>query len=481
MVPIAAVAAALLTLGGAGPAQQGQRPPAAGVEADGIPDDVKERLAEFVLNAESRFAGQEFGLKAPDPGQFRLRIRTPKRSDGIFPGPTIYTAGSAALTLYAHSTEEALNGGGLFDPVFSVLDCAAETTWATRLRPFWYLPAAVRFGIDRHLSQRLLEILDKEAEKDKSAPRWPGAAKPRKGSLESLPADHPLVQDRDRVVELLDRFVKQSSNAELVRILNFSNDNQVSGSKSLEFLTKLLAPVLPEGQKTLLPEVTFATREPWPGPGKNPLGARMNGIGGDASPTQVVLRLAYGEQRTTPTDFVDWNPGGAPTLLFHSPQKGDWTVTGVELCMRRTAGEKDDAADRLFWVLLLDESFHELFRWPFLQTAIPVGKAAWVRLPFASGPELPPAFWYLALEAGDPGPGAKLEFCVRPGALGEHCFLSVPNRKVSELAARVDPTTKAAVPLDFAVFVDLKGRGMDQWTTPAMVLDTLKRWCKPAN
>lgn len=466
MVPTPVVAA-LLLLGGTHPAQQGQRPAAARVDCEGIPDDVKESLAEFVLNAESRLAGPEFGLKAPEPSQFWLRIRTPNRND--FTGPMIYTAGTAALTLYAHSTAEVLNGGGVFDPCLSVLDAAAETTWSTRLRPMWHLPAAVRFGLDRHFSHLLLEILEKEAQKDKNAPRWPGSAKPRKGSLESLPADHPLVQDRDRVVELLDRFVKQNGQAELVRILNFNNDNQVSGTKALEFLTKLLAPVLPEGQKTLLPDAEFATREPWPGPGKTPLAGRMNGIGGDASPTTIAISLSYGEQRTTPTDFVDWNAGGAPTLLFHTPQKGEWTLSAVKLCARRTAGEKDDAANRLFWIVLLDESFHELLRWPLLQSAIPVEKAAWIRVPINASPELSNGFWYLALEAGDPGPGGKLEFCVRPGAAGEHCFRSVPNRKLSGLAA----------PLDFAVIVDLKGRALDQRTTPAQILDTLKRWCKP--
>src|SRR5262249_26606497 len=153
--------------------------------------------------------------------------------------------------------------------------------------------------------------------------------------------------------------------------------------------------------------------------------------------------------------------------LFHSPQKGIWSASGFEICARRTVGAKDDAASRRFWVVLLDESFHELVRWPFAQTAIPVDKAAWVRLPFSSPPELPADFWYVALEAGDPGPGAKLEICVRPGAAGEHCFRSIPNRKLSGLAK----------PVDFALFVDLSGRSLDRWTTPAMLLETLKRWC----
>jgi hypothetical protein len=467
---IAVVAAALLLLGGTSTAQQGARPPSSRVEADGIPEETKAALSSFVLNAQGHLASPEFGLKPPEPAQFWLRIRTPKRNDGIFPGPMIYTAGTAALTLYAHSAAESLNGGGAFDPCFSVLDAVAETGWATRIRAFWHLPAAVRFGLDRHFSQRLLEVLEKEAEKDKGAPRWPGSATPRKGSLESLPPDHPLVADRDRVVDLLDRFAKEpNGQKELLRILTFCSDNQISGSKMLGFLTNLLAPLLADGPKSLLPEVSFATREPWPGPGKNPLAMRMNGLGGDASPTAIQLRLAYGEQRTTPTEFEDWHAGGAPTLLFHSPQAGEWSLTGVEICCRRTAGEKDDAANRLFWIVLLDDSFHELFRWPFLQTAIPLEKAAWVRLPISSPPEFPPAFWFLALDAGDPGPGAKLEICVRPGAAGEHCFRSVPNRKVSGLAA----------PVDYAVYVDSSGRALEPGMTPAIILDTLKRWCKP--
>jgi len=468
---IAAVAAALLLFGGTCRAQQGERPPSSRVDAEGIPEETKVALADFVLAGQRELASAEFGLKPPEPAQFWFRIRTPKRSDAIFPGPMIYTAGSAALTLYAHSPAEVLNGGGAFDPCFSVLDAVAETGWATRIQSFWHVPAAVRFGLDRYFSQRLLEVLQKEAERDKRAPRWPGSATPRKGSLESLPPGHPLIEDRDRVVELLERFEKQpKGRAELLRILTFCSDNQIQGRKVLEFLTKLLAPVLSDEPKSLLPEVTFATREPWPGPGKNPLAMRMNGIGGDASPTRIALRLAYGEQRTTPTEFEEWHAGGAPTLLLHSPQAGvGWTLTGVEVCCRRTAGEKDDAADRLIWIVLLDESFHELFRWPFLQTAIPLDKAAWVKLPISSPPELPPAFWYLALDAGDPGPGAKLEICVRPGAAGEHCFRSIPNRKVSGLAKAVD----------YAVYVDSSGRAVEQGMTPAIILETLKRWCRP--
>jgi hypothetical protein len=205
----------------------------------------------------------------------------------------------------------------------------------------------------------------------------------------------------------------------------------------------------------------------------------MNGLGGEASAERIAIRMTYGEQRTTPADFQDWNAGGAPTLLFHAPRAGAWAPNQVEVCARRSVGEKDDAADRLIWLVVLDERFHELFRYPFAQTAIPVGKAGWVRLPISSPPELPKEFWFLALEADDPGAGAKLEICVRPDSLGEHCFRSVPNRKLSGLAAPVDKTTGAVQPVDFAVYVDLSGREFDRMMTPMIAFENLKKWCKP--
>jgi hypothetical protein len=477
---IAVVAGALLLLGGPTPAQQGQRSPASRVDIQGLPDELKPKLADFVLNAEAHLTGDEFGLKPPDPAQFMLRIRTPKPNDVIVPAGLSYTAGTAALTFYARSPAEALNGGGTFDPLFTVLDMACETGWATRIRSVWLLPSAVRNGLDRHFSQRLLEVLQKEEEKDPNAPRWPGSAKVRKGSLESLPAGHPLVQDRDRVTDLFDRLEKRpDGQKELQRILASCSELQATAPMVMDAVNKLLAPVLAEGPKTLLPEVEFATREPWPGTGERPLAMRMNGIGGEPSQTSIVLRLAFGEQRTTPTEFQDWNAGGAPTLLFRAPLAGNWYLTGVEICGRRIVGEKDDSAGKLFWVVVLDERFHELSRWPYLQSAIPAGKAAFVRLPFSSPPELPKEFWFVALEAEDPGPGTKLEICVRPGSLGEHCFRSIPNRKLSGLAAPVDKATGAVAPVDFALFVDVAGRELDRMVTPMILFQQLQQWCKP--
>jgi hypothetical protein len=481
---IAVVAGALLAFGGVTHVQQGQRPPASKVEAEGLPEEFKQKLADYVLNAQSHLAGEQFGLKPPEPAQFWLRIRTPKRGEAIFAGPMIYTAGTAALTMYARSPSEALNGSSAFDPVFSVLDATAETAWATRIKNLWLIPSAIRNGLDRHLSQKLAATLDQEAEKDKGAPRWPGTATPRKGSFEALPPGHPLVQDRDRVVDLFDRFEnREGGHAELVRILTWCSDNQASGAMATAALEKLLAPVLApaaaDGPTSLLPDAEFATREPWQATNKDALALRMNGLGGDASPTAIQMRLTYGEQRATPTDFQDWNGGGAPTLLFHPPRAGTWTISGVEVCARRTVGEKDDAADRLISIVVLDERFHELFRCPFAQTAIPVGTAGWVKLPISSSPALPKEFWFLALEAEDPGPGAKLEICVRPGALGEHSFRSVPNRKLSGQTAPVDKATGAVQPVDFAVYVDHSGRDLERRMTPMIAFEDLKKWSRP--
>ena len=65
---IAVVAGALLAFGGVTHVQQGQRAPAAKVEAEGLPEEFKQKLADFVLNAQSHLAGEQFGLKPAGAG-----------------------------------------------------------------------------------------------------------------------------------------------------------------------------------------------------------------------------------------------------------------------------------------------------------------------------------------------------------------------------------------------------------------------------
>src|SRR5262249_25336175 len=162
-----------------------------------------------------------------------------------------------------------------------------------------------------------------------------------------------------------------------------------------------------------------------------------------------------------PRDFQRWDAGGAPTLFFRCPLTGTWTIRGVEVCARRTVdeGKEDLSSKRHVWLVVLDERFREIYRWPFSQSVIPKDKAGWVVLPFSSSPNLPPEYWFLALEAEDPGPGNHLEICVRPDAVAEHAFRSIPGHRLAALEK----------PVEFAVYADIKGRAIERGKAPRIV------------
>jgi hypothetical protein len=447
-----------------GPAPTGD---ATKVEATEFPAELQQRLGAWALRAEMRVGNADIGLKPPPRSQMWLRVRTAAERGVIDPVGLSYTQGTAALTLYAASPTDVLDATGTFDPIYSLLDGVVETAWFGRIQKPWEMPNVLRLGLDRHFAEPLLEAMNSEEQKDATLPRWPGAAKGRKGSLENLPSDHPLVKDRDHVLDVLARFEAKFGRDRIAQHLLECNHRVISSRQLVAETEKLLEPIVAEDGRPLLPVAEFATREPWTGAGATPLAARLDGLAGEAPYLDdFQLRLCYGEQRSTPRDFQPLAAGGAATLFFRCPLSGTWTIGGIELCARRSveAGRPDLSEKRFLWVIVLDEKFRELYRWPFLQSVIPKDTAAWIRLPFSSSPSLPSEFWYLAVEAQEPGPGHKLEICVRPGAVAEHGFRSIPGHKVVALDA----------PVDFAVYADIRGRAVERGKAPRNLFDDLK-------
>jgi hypothetical protein len=454
-----------------GAAARAQEPGPSGdamrVEAGEFPTELRWKLGAWALRASLRVGGVDLGLKPPPRSQMWLRIRTAAERDWQDPVGLIYTQGTAALTLYAATPTDVLDGTGTFDPILSLLDGVVETAWFGRIQKPWEIPNALRLGLDRHFAQPLLDVLQDEEKKDATLPRWPGVAKARKGSLENLPADHPLVQDRDHVLDVLARFEAKFGRARIAQHLLDCNQGVLSSAQVTVATEKLLEPITAELGKPLLPVATFETRVPWKGEGAEPPDSRLNGLASEVPYLDdYQLRVCFGEQRASARTFQPWAAGGAPTLFFRIPLTGTWTISGVEVLARRLVeeGKPDLSAQRHLWAVVLDEHFRELYRWPFPQSAVPKDKAAWVKLPFSASPSLPADYWFVAIEAEDPGPGNQIEICVRPDAVAEHSFRSVPGHRVTKLDA----------PVEFAIYADIKGRAIERGKAPRAILEDLK-------
>jgi hypothetical protein len=321
------------------------------VEADEFPPELRWKLGAWALRAELRVGNADLGLKPPPRSSMWLRVRTASENGAIDPIGLSYTQGTAAMTLYAASPTDVLDATGTFDPIYSLLDAVVETAWYGRIQLPWELPNALRLGLDRHFAQPLLDVLQDEEKKDATLPRWPGAAKARKGSLENLPADHPLVQDRDHVLDVLARFEAKFGRARIAQHLLDCNQRVLTTEQVTVATEKLLEPITAELGKPLLPVATFETRVPWKGEGAEPPDSRLNGLAGEVPYLDdYQLRVCYGEQRASARTFQPWAAGGAPTLFFRIPLTGTWTISGVELLGRLLVeeGKPYHSAQRLW-------------------------------------------------------------------------------------------------------------------------------------
>ena len=411
------------------------------IECRGLEKEYCDQLAERIqycrqwLGDPATDESMGFGLK--DWPSLDLRIR-PVEGHAWH----VYTGGLAAITIMLPEND-VLFGDRPVDGGSALLDAMAETTWARMLKPMWWMPSSVRAALSRFYARRLHDRLIQQYGREAALP---AGLEFDPEAFGRLPADHPVVEGRDLLLGLLDEFEVSEGTDRLAARIELWGARSWSGDRAYEDLLAVLAGAEDpdaawlDGIEDVLPQVEFATREPWVGPH---IGL-LKGMRSELNQTGRVVDQSYGLQRGRPNEFLSLRELGGVGMLLRVPHDGRAIVrlSDVRAFLRRVG----ESTDEWFYVLLLDERGRELFRWPYPLAQVPASEdGTWLDLSNTVNPQCP-EYCFVALEL-PPSSAADLQLGMYARPAADHSFEIHSGRSVRSLESTGDLALQARTKL----------------------------------